>query len=122
AAKVRDDALSKARFEFRWRDQFNLSLDPDTAEQYHDQTLPAEGAKTAHFCSMCGPKFCSMKISQEVRDFAAKQNSDPDSFLAATSPEAVAAAAEDAEAGMEEMSRVYKEKGEKLYLPEDEVE
>jgi phosphomethylpyrimidine synthase len=71
---VRDDALSRARFEFRWRDQFNLSLDPDTAEQYHDQTLPAEGAKTAHFCSMCGPKFCSMKITQEVRDFAAKQN------------------------------------------------
>ncbi len=80
AAKVRDDALSKARFEFRWRDQFNLSLDPDTAEQYHDQTLPAEGAKTAHFCSMCGPKFCSMKITQEVRNFAAKQNSD--SYLA----------------------------------------
>ncbi|MAO94789.1 MAG: phosphomethylpyrimidine synthase ThiC, partial [Citromicrobium sp.] len=80
AAQVRDDALSKARFEFRWRDQFNLSLDPDTAEQYHDQTLPAEGAKTAHFCSMCGPKFCSMKISQEVREFAAKQNSE--SFLA----------------------------------------
>ncbi len=76
AAKVRDDALSKARFEFRWRDQFNLSLDPDTAEQYHDQTLPAEGAKTAHFCSMCGPKFCSMKITQEVRDFAAKQNAE----------------------------------------------
>ncbi|MDQ4088446.1 MAG: phosphomethylpyrimidine synthase ThiC, partial [Pseudomonadota bacterium] len=63
AAKLRDDALSRARFEFRWRDQFHLSLDPDTAEQYHDQTLPAEGAKTAHFCSMCGPKFCSMKIS-----------------------------------------------------------
>jgi phosphomethylpyrimidine synthase len=74
AAKMRDDALSRARFEFRWRDQFNLSLDPDTAEQYHDQTLPAEGAKTAHFCSMCGPKFCSMKITQEVRDFAAKQS------------------------------------------------
>ena len=70
AAKLRDDALSKARFEFRWRDQFNLSLDPDTAEEYHDQTLPAEGAKTAHFCSMCGPKFCSMKITQEVREFA----------------------------------------------------
>src|SRR5215212_2712301 len=70
AAKLRDDALSRARFDFRWRDQFNLSLDPDTAEDYHDQTLPAEGAKTAHFCSMCGPKFCSMKISQEVRDFA----------------------------------------------------
>ena len=67
AAKMRDDALSRARFEFRWRDQFNLSLDPDTAEQYHDQTLPAEGAKTAHFCSMCGPKFCSMKITQEVQ-------------------------------------------------------
>ena len=74
AAKLRDDALSRARFEFRWRDQFNLVLDPDTAEQYHDQTLPAEGAKTAHFCSMCGPKFCSMKITQEVREFAAKQN------------------------------------------------
>jgi phosphomethylpyrimidine synthase len=70
AARVRDDALSKARFEFRWRDQFNLSLDPETAEKFHDQTLPAEGAKVAHFCSMCGPKFCSMKISQEVRDYA----------------------------------------------------
>jgi phosphomethylpyrimidine synthase len=70
ASHERDDALSRARFEFRWRDQFNLSLDPDTAEKFHDQTLPAEGAKLAHFCSMCGPKFCSMKISQEVRDFA----------------------------------------------------
>ncbi|HLJ65085.1 MAG TPA: phosphomethylpyrimidine synthase ThiC, partial [Stellaceae bacterium] len=69
-ARERDDALSRARFEFRWRDQFNLSLDPDTAEKFHDQTLPAEGAKLAHFCSMCGPKFCSMKISQEVRDYA----------------------------------------------------
>ncbi|WP_066549191.1 MULTISPECIES: phosphomethylpyrimidine synthase ThiC [unclassified Sphingomonas] len=85
AAKLRDDALSRARFEFRWRDQFNLSLDPDTAEQYHDQTLPAEGAKTAHFCSMCGPKFCSMKITQEVRDFAAKQNQQADAFIAANS-------------------------------------
>ncbi len=71
-ARERDDALSRARFEFRWRDQFNLSLDPDTAEKFHDQTLPADGAKLAHFCSMCGPKFCSMKISQEVRDFAEK--------------------------------------------------
>ncbi len=69
-ARERDDALSRARFEFRWRDQFNLSLDPETAEKFHDQTLPAEGAKLAHFCSMCGPKFCSMKISQEVRDYA----------------------------------------------------
>ncbi len=109
AAKVRDDALSKARFEFRWRDQFNLSLDPDTAEQYHDQTLPAEGAKTAHFCSMCGPKFCSMKISQEVRDFAAKQNSDPDSFLAA----------EDAEKGMAEMAEKYRDGGDLYVKAED---
>ncbi|MBU5248157.1 phosphomethylpyrimidine synthase ThiC [Bacillus halotolerans] len=69
-AQIRDDALSKARFEFRWRDQFNLSLDPERALEYHDETLPAEGAKTAHFCSMCGPKFCSMKISQDIRDYA----------------------------------------------------
>jgi phosphomethylpyrimidine synthase len=109
AAKVRDDALSRARFEFRWRDQFNLSLDPDTAEQYHDQTLPAEGAKTAHFCSMCGPKFCSMKITQEVRDFAAKQNAGVETFVAA----------QDAEAGMAEMSEVFKEKGGEIYLPAD---
>lgn len=111
AAKVRDDALSRARFEFRWRDQFNLSLDPDTAEQYHDQTLPAEGAKTAHFCSMCGPKFCSMKITQEVRDFAAKQNQDADAFIAAQPVDAV-----QAEEGMAQMSRVYDEMGRELYL------
>ncbi|MBN90827.1 MAG: phosphomethylpyrimidine synthase ThiC [Erythrobacteraceae bacterium] len=122
AAKVRDDALSKARFDFRWRDQFNLSLDPDTAEQYHDQTLPAEGAKTAHFCSMCGPKFCSMKITQEVREFAAKQNSD--SYLASENikRETSAEEAEEAREGMERMSEVYREKGEQLYLPEDEVD
>ncbi|WP_067733737.1 phosphomethylpyrimidine synthase ThiC [Novosphingobium naphthalenivorans] len=106
AAQVRDDALSKARFEFRWRDQFNLSLDPDTAEQYHDQTLPAEGAKSAHFCSMCGPKFCSMKISQEVREFASKQNQPVETFVAA----------EEAEAGMQEMSKVFKEHGSELYM------
>src|SRR5512142_1141288 len=70
AARERDDALSRARFEFRWRDQFNLALDPETAEKFHDQTLPAEGAKLAHFCSMCGPKFCSMQITQEIRDYA----------------------------------------------------
>jgi phosphomethylpyrimidine synthase len=122
AAQVRDDALSKARFEFRRRDQFNLSLDPDTAEQYHDQTLPAEGAKTAHFCSMCGPKFCSMKISQEVREFAAKQNAD--SYLASEDlkGENTEAEREANREGMEEMSRVYKEKGERLYLPEDAAE
>jgi len=104
AAKMRDDALSRARFEFRWRDQFHLSLDPDTAEQYHDQTLPAEGAKTAHFCSMCGPKFCSMKITQEVRDFAAKQNAGADTFLAV-------------EEGMAEMSEKFRERGGEIYLP-----
>jgi len=106
AAKLRDDALSRARFEFRWRDQFNLSLDPDTAEQYHDQTLPAEGAKTAHFCSMCGPKFCSMKITQEVRDFAAKQNAPADTFIAA----------DEAEAGMQAMSEKFKEIGSEIYM------
>ena len=122
AAQVRDDALSKARFEFRWRDQFNLSLDPDTAEQYHDQTLPAEGAKTAHFCSMCGPKFCSMKISQEVREFAARQNSD--SYLASESLKGENSPDQRAEneKGMETMSEVYRAKGERLYLPEQETE
>ncbi len=116
AAQVRDDALSKARFEFRWRDQFNLSLDPDTAEQYHDQTLPAEGAKTAHFCSMCGPKFCSMKISQEVREFAARQNSE--SFLASENLKGETPPAErkSAEEGMEEMAEKYRDGGD-LYVP-----
>jgi phosphomethylpyrimidine synthase len=103
---MRDDALSRARFEFRWRDQFNLSLDPETAEQYHDQTLPAEGAKTAHFCSMCGPKFCSMKITQEVREFAAKQNAPVETFVAA----------EEAEAGMAAMSDLYHQTGRELYM------
>ncbi|HEY5721064.1 MAG TPA: phosphomethylpyrimidine synthase ThiC [Allosphingosinicella sp.] len=123
AARMRDDALSRARFEFRWRDQFNLSLDPDTAEQYHDQTLPAEGAKTAHFCSMCGPKFCSMKITQEVREFAARQNEGGESFLAA---EPIAEADADlsakalAEAGMAEMSEKFREKGGEIYLPATE--
>lgn len=78
-AKVRDDALSKARFEFRWTDQFNLSLDPERAREYHDETLPAEGAKSAHFCSMCGPKFCSMKITQEIRDYAREKQLAPES-------------------------------------------
>jgi phosphomethylpyrimidine synthase len=116
---MRDDALSRARFEFRWRDQFNLSLDPDTAEHYHDQTLPAEGAKTAHFCSMCGPKFCSMKITQEVRDFAAKQNSPADTFLAADDADAERAlfAKGDAEQGMAAMSEVFRERGGEIYLP-----
>jgi phosphomethylpyrimidine synthase len=110
AARLWDDALSRARFEFRWRDQFNLSLDPDTAEQYHDQTLPAEGAKTAHFCSMCGPKFCSMKITQEVRDFAAKQEA---GLLNASVSDA------DAEQGMAQMSKRFEEAGGEIYLPTD---
>ena len=89
AAQARDDALSKARFEFRWRDQFNLSLDPETALDFHDQTLPAEGAKVAHFCSMCGPKFCSMNITQEVREYAAS--------------------------GMAEMAKTFRESGGEIY-------
>ncbi len=107
AAKMRDDAISRARFEFRWRDQFHLSLDPDTALAYHDQTLPAEGAKTAHFCSMCGPKFCSMKITQEVRDFAARQNAGVETFIAAS----------EAEQGMAEMSDRFREQGSEIYRP-----
>jgi phosphomethylpyrimidine synthase len=118
AARVRDDALSKARFEFRWRDQFNLSLDPDTAEQYLDLALPAEGAKTAHFCSMCGPKFCSMKITQEVRAFA---RGEPlaDRPAEGSSADAwdLALGEAEAEAGMVEMSVLYREKGNRLYLP-----
>lgn len=100
-AQYRDDALSKARFEFRWQDQFNLSLDPELAREYHDETLPAEGAKIAHFCSMCGPKFCSMKISKEVQDYAKGK----------------ALAEKDAlKQGMDEKSKEFKEKGSEVYL------
>ncbi len=94
-ANERDDALSRARFEFRWKDQFNLSLDPETAQLFHDETLPKDAHKVAHFCSMCGPKFCSMKISQDVRDFAAKE----------------------AESGMAEMAEKFKKTGSEIYLP-----
>ena len=82
-AQVWDDALSRARFEFRWEDQFNLSLDPQTARAYHDETLPAEGAKVAHFCSMCGPKFCSMELTQQVREYAAGKGVNEDEALVA---------------------------------------
>ncbi|QTN96530.1 phosphomethylpyrimidine synthase ThiC [Bacillus sp. LJBV19] len=99
-AQIRDDALSKARFEFRWRDQFHLSLDPERAIEYHDETLPAEGAKTAHFCSMCGPKFCSMRISQDIRDYA-KENG-------LTEDEAV-------NEGLKEKAKEFAEKGSRLY-------
>jgi len=75
-AQYRDNAISKARFEFRWEDQFNLSLDPETAREFHDETLPSEGAKSAHFCSMCGPHFCSMRITEDVRRYAAEKGID----------------------------------------------
>jgi phosphomethylpyrimidine synthase len=121
AARLHDDALSRARFEFRWRDQFNLSLDPETAEQYHDQTLPAEGAKTAHFCSMCGPKFCSMKITQEVRDFAASQAAKSAQDHARDGSEAnlasEASAGTSPEEGMAEMSKRFHEAGGEVYIP-----
>jgi phosphomethylpyrimidine synthase len=99
-AQIRDNAMSKARFEFRWEDQFNIGLDPDTARAYHDETLPKESAKVAHFCSMCGPKFCSMKISQEVRELDAAQ---------------IAAIDAQAEEGMKQKSAEFKESGAELY-------
>ncbi|MFI6567723.1 phosphomethylpyrimidine synthase ThiC [Nocardia fluminea] len=101
-AQDRDNELSKARFEFRWHDQFALSLDPDTAREYHDETMPAEPAKTAHFCSMCGPKFCSMRISADVREYAEKQG--------LTDVAAI-------EAGMAEKSAEFADQGSKVYLP-----
>ncbi|WP_068858024.1 phosphomethylpyrimidine synthase ThiC [Perlucidibaca aquatica] len=100
-AQIRDNALSKARFEFRWDDQFNLALDPDTAREYHDETLPKEAHKVAHFCSMCGPKFCSMKITQDVRDYAAGLED--------------AAALAEAEKGMAEKSAEFREQGAEIY-------
>lgn len=98
-AQIRDNAMSKARFEFRWHDQFNLALDPFTAQAYHDETLPQESGKVAHFCSMCGPKFCSMKITQEVRDYAAKQAINN---------------------GMSRMSQSFRAKGSEIYLRQEE--
>jgi phosphomethylpyrimidine synthase len=100
-AQLRDNAISKARFEFRWEDQFNLSLDPETAREFHDETLPQEGAKQAHFCSMCGPHFCSMKITQDVRDYAAQKELDEKAAL---------------EAGMQEMSEQFKQAGAEIYV------
>ncbi len=101
-SRLRDDALSRARFEFRWEDQFNLSLDPMKAREFHDQTLPAEGAKLAHFCSMCGPKFCSMKITQEVREYAAARKLDEQAAI---------------DAGMKEQSETFAESGGEIYQP-----
>jgi phosphomethylpyrimidine synthase len=100
AAHLWDDAMSKARFEFRWEDQFNLAMDPDTAREFHDETLPAEGAKVAHFCSMCGPHFCSMKITQDVRDYARSRGMTEEEALAA---------------GMEEKSKEFEASGSEIY-------
>ena len=99
-AAIRDNALSKARFEFRWDDQFNLGLDPDTAKEFHDETLPKDSMKVAHFCSMCGPHFCSMKITQDVRDYAASQG--------VTEKEAL-------QKGMQEKSIEFVKKGAEVY-------
>jgi phosphomethylpyrimidine synthase len=119
SAHLRDDALSKARFDFRWADQFNLSLDPETAKDFHDETLPAEGAKVAHFCSMCGPKFCSMKISQEVREFAANEASlrgaAGDEAIQTGSPRSQELARDDVEKGLKEMAEKFRESGGELY-------
>jgi len=100
-ARIWDDAMSKARFEFRWEDQFNLALDPDTAREFHDETLPAEGAKSAHFCSMCGPHFCSMKISDDVRQYAESHGYNEEEAL---------------QKGMEEMAETFVQKGAEVYL------
>ncbi len=108
-AQIRDNALSKARFEFRWEDQFNLSLDPDTARSYHDETLPQESGKVAHFCSMCGPKFCSMKISHEVREYA------KDTDQVALDQAIEIKMLEDPLEGMRQKSKEFKEKGSELY-------
>ncbi|MEL0635718.1 phosphomethylpyrimidine synthase ThiC [Marinomonas sp. TI.3.20] len=108
-AQVRDNALSKARFEFRWEDQFNLAFDPDTARAYHDETLPQASGKVAHFCSMCGPKFCSMKITQEVREYAKGLE------------DQAAAAQQDAEEGMQKMSEQFRELGSDVYLTTDKL-
>jgi phosphomethylpyrimidine synthase len=99
-AQYRDDALRKARFEFRWEDQFNLSLDPDTARAFHDATLPQEAAKTAHFCSMCGPQFCAMQITEDVRRYAAEHGLSEDEAL---------------RKGLQEKAREFTEQGTELY-------
>ncbi|MDP1554640.1 MAG: phosphomethylpyrimidine synthase ThiC, partial [Hyphomonas sp.] len=110
-AQLRDDALSRARFEFRWEDQFNLALDPETARDFHDQTLPKDAHKTAHFCSMCGPKFCSMKITAEVRDYAAGMSENEKADLEKQAAEA--------KRGMAEKSREFSALGAEIYIKTD---
>ncbi len=102
-AQVRDNALSRARFEFRWHDQFNLGLDPERARSFHDETLPAEGAKVAHFCSMCGPKFCSMEITQQIRDYAERLGIDEEAAR---------------QQGMKQMSEAFRTTGAEIYQKE----
>ena len=119
-AQLRDNALSKARFEFRWEDQFNLGLDPVTAKSYHDETLPKESAKVAHFCSMCGPKFCSMKITQDVRDFSRKkqssqQNSAQNLNTSESNGEQVVTLV-DIEAEMQQKAQEFRAGGAKIYV------
>jgi phosphomethylpyrimidine synthase len=111
AAQLRDDALSRARFDFRWQDQFNLGLDPETAQKYHDETLPKEAHKVAHFCSMCGPKFCSMKITADVREYAANLGAN----------EKAALGLDVAEAGMKEMSDKFNAMGQQVYVDADKA-
>ncbi|MCH2056533.1 MAG: phosphomethylpyrimidine synthase ThiC [Thalassotalea sp.] len=113
-AQIRDNALSKARFEFRWHDQFNLSLDPERAREYHDETLPQESGKIAHFCSMCGPKFCSMKITQDVRDYAAKLESEAAISIKLVD-ETITVGHEALEQGMAEKSAEFKASGSEIY-------
>jgi len=122
AAQARDDAISQARFDFRWEDQFNLSLDPDTARSYHDETMPKEAHKLAHFCSMCGPKFCSMEITREVRDYAARLN-DPEgvgdvgeSVSGMPAPEVSFLTDAERQKGMDEMSEKFREMGSEVYV------
>ncbi len=113
-AQIRDNAMSKARFEFRWEDQFNLALDPDTARAYHDETMPKEAHKVAHFCSMCGPKFCSMKISQEVRDFADAQDAEDAEGVVQFKPNPHPNPGS-AEEGMAQKSQEFRDKGSEVY-------
>ncbi|MGG2299372.1 phosphomethylpyrimidine synthase ThiC [Aeromonas veronii] len=112
-AQIRDNAMSKARFEFRWEDQFNLALDPDTARAYHDETLPQESGKVAHFCSMCGPKFCSMKITQDVRDYAAKLEAVEIKLVGMDGQQEQVEA--EVESGMARMAETFKETGGEIY-------
>jgi phosphomethylpyrimidine synthase len=121
AAQVRDNALSAARFEFRWNDQFNLALDPDTAREFHDETLPSENAKSAHFCSMCGPKFCSMRITQDIREYAAQQDGTQQIEKEVSSPpphgtQLVSIGDTAAEQGMAEKSREFRALGSEIYV------